>query len=187
MKRFVLLVAALLLSVQAAALELDVVLEQAMVEPPARVAFREERHNALFAEPLRLTGFLEYLEAGELRKVVETPFEEAFHVRSEHIEIARGGEVEILPIRKSRALRIMLGGIEAIIAGDTEQIGKVFTHELSGSASDWTLRLTPRSKRTAKQLTALTVTGGERVTSIRFDLGDGEWHLMELLPAAVEQ
>ena len=60
-------------------------------------------------------------------------------------------------------------------------------HELSGTASDWTLRLTPRSKRAAKQLEALTVTGGATVTSIRFDLGGGEWHLMELLPAAVER
>lgn len=175
-------IAILLLSGNAAALELRAVLERAMVTPPARVEFREERHNAMFAEPLRLTGFLEYLEDGELRKVVETPFEEAFHVRSDSIEIERGGETDVLPIRQSRSLKVMLGGIEAILAGQIDRIESVFTYELSGVESDWSLQLTPRSRRVAKQLKALTVTGdGDTVTSIHFDLGDGEWHRMELL------
>ncbi|MDH3620198.1 MAG: hypothetical protein OES93_15050 [Gammaproteobacteria bacterium] len=188
MRRLLFTATTLLLSANAAALELESILERAMVTPPARVGFQEERHNALFEEPLRLTGYLEYLEDGELRKVIETPFAEAFHVRSDHVEIERDGETQVLPIRKSRSLKVMLGGIEAILAGDTERIGKVFVHELSGTESDWSMRLTPRSKRVARQLTALTVTGGgDAVTGIRFDLGNGEWHQMELLPDPTEQ
>lgn len=153
-----------------------------MVTPPARVAFREERHNSMFAESLELTGFLEYLENGELRKIVETPFAETFHVRSDRVEIERAGETQVLPINKSRALKTMLGGIEAILAGQTERLEKVFSYELSGAESDWSLRLTPRSRRIAKQLESLTVTGDlQVVTSIRFELSGGEWHRMELL------
>lgn len=178
----------LLLSGNAAALELQAVLERTMVAPPARVGFREERHNAMFAEPLRLTGFLEYLENGELRKVVETPFEEAFHVRSDSIEVERDGDVQTLPIRKSRSLRVMLDGIEAILAGRTDHIEKIFTYELSGADSDWSLRLAPRSRRIARQLNSLIVTGdSEAVRSIRFELSGGEWHQMELLQEAAQQ
>lgn len=166
----------------AAGLELDAVLERAMVTPPARVRFSEKRSNALFAETFELTGYLEYLEGGQLRKVIETPFEESFLVREDRVEIERHGETRILPINRSRAMKAMLGGIEAILAGETGRLEKAFHYELTGSESQWALRLTPRSRRLQKQLERLTVEGDdESVTSIRFELQGGEWHLMEIL------
>ena len=71
------------LPVFAANMELRDVLERTAVTPPARVSFTEERHNEMFANPLVLTGYLEYLEDGELRKIVETPFEERFYIKSD--------------------------------------------------------------------------------------------------------
>ena len=81
-------------------LDLDTVLRNIAVAPPARVGFREERHNPLLKEPMVLTGYLEYLEAGRLRKVIETPFEEAFLVDADQIEIERNGEIQKLPLKK---------------------------------------------------------------------------------------
>ena len=188
MKRFLIASMFLLLSGNVAALELQAVLERTMVKPPARVDFREERFNAMFAESLVLTGFLEYLEEGQLRKVVETPFEESFLVRRDRIEIERDGETKVLPINKSRSLKTMLGGIEAILAGQTERLEGVFNYELTGAETDWSLQLTPRSRRIAKQLKGLTVKGNDQaVTSIRFDLEGGEWHLMEIQKDIAEQ
>ena len=75
----------------------------------------------------------------------------------------------------------MLGGIEAILAGQTEQLEKLFRYELTGEDDAWSLQLTPKSRRAAKQLQSLTVTGDmEAVTSIRIDLAGGEQHLMEI-------
>lgn len=165
----------------AAALDLQTILERTMVTPPARVAYREERHNRMLEEALVLTGYLEYLDDGQLRKVVETPFEEAFLVRSDRVEIERDGETRVLSLSKSRSLKTMLGGIEAILAGKSELLEKIFDYELTGAEDDWSLRLQPRSRRVARQLSALTVKGdAESVTTIRFDLSDGEWHLMEI-------
>ena len=178
----------LLLSGNATALELQSVLERSMVTPPARVGFREERFNEMFAESLVLTGFFEYPEEGQLRKVVETPFKEAFFVRRDRIEVEREGETKVLPINKSRSLKTMLGGIEAILAGQTERLEKVFSYELTGTETDWVLQLKPRSRRIAKQLEGLTVKGdGQSITSIRFDLQGGEWHLMEIGKGPAEQ
>jgi len=165
----------------ALALDLQSILERTMVTPPARVTFREERHNRMLAEPLVLTGYLEYLEAGQLRKVVAHPCEEAFLVRADRVEIERNGETRVLSLSKSRSLKTMLEGIEAILGGGTERLEKVFDYELTGIESDWSLRLQPRSRRMARQLAGLTVHGnGESVTAIRFDLAGGEWHLMEI-------
>ena len=163
------------------ALELQAVLDQTAISAPSRVEFREVRHNKLLKDDLVIAGYLEYLQNGTLRKVVEVPFSEAYLINGDTIEIERDGELQTLSLKKSRSLQTMLGGIEAILAGETEQIQKVFHSELSGAEDNWSLQLRPRSKRIAKQLKALTVMGNaESITSIRFDLKDGEWHQMEM-------
>ena len=166
-------------------LSIEAVLDRTTITPPSRVGFREVRHNQMLKDNLVMTGYLEYLEAGSLRKVIETPFEEAYLIRSDRIEIDRRGVTKTLSLRKSRTLRTMLGGIEAILAGETEQLALVFDYELSGVEEDWSLQLLPRSKKMVKQVTSLTVTGDlESVTAIRFDLKDGEWHNMEIIQAS---
>jgi len=177
--------AALLLSVAATTgwpLELAAVLENTTVTPPARVQFREERHNSTLSQPLVLTGYLEYLEEGRLRKVVETPFSESFLVDGDRIEFSRDGQVRSVALGRSKALQSMLAGIEAILAGRTDELSAVFDYELSGTATAWTLQLKPRSRRLSQHLNGLQVSGDEMsVASIRFDLKDDEWHLLEIL------
>ena len=179
------LLPALLLSVAATTgwpLELATVLENTTVTPPARVQFREERHNSMLSQPLVLTGYLEYLEEGRLRKVVETPFSESFLVDGDRIEFSRDGQVRSVALGRSKALQSMLAGIEAILAGRTDELSAVFDYELSGTATAWTLQLKPRSRRLAQHLNGLQVSGDEMsVASIRFDLKDDEWHLLEIL------
>jgi len=162
-------------------LDLQTVLARTTITPPSRVDFREVRHNRLLKDDLVITGFLEYLQEGSLRKVIESPFAEAYLIQDNRIEIDRAGVTKTLSLNKSRSLRTMLGGIEAILAGQTDQLTSVFHSELSGVDDDWSLQLRPRSRRIAKQLTSLTVTGNrESITTIRFDLKDGEWHYMEI-------
>ena len=163
-------------------LELQEILDNTMITPPARIGFREERHNKMLKEALVLTGYLEYLEKGRLRKVIETPFQEALLIEVDRIVIERDGKTRTLPLSKSRSLKTMLGGIEAILAGQTDRLLHVFSYELDGTDSAWSMVLKPHSRRIARQLRALVVTGNYgSVTSIRFDLKDGEWHLMEIL------
>jgi hypothetical protein len=160
------------------------VLENTAVAPPASVEFREVRHNPLFKEPMVLTGYLEYIKAGRLRKVVETPFEEAFLIDTDHIEMERNGKIRKLSLNKSKFLKVMLGGIEAILAGQSEHLTSVFSYELSGTSNSWSLRLKPLSRSASVHLKSLLVTGNkDSLTSIRFDLRDGEWHLMEIIAA----
>ena len=171
----------MLASAPADSLELQAILDKTTISAPSRVEFREVRYNRLLKDPLIFSGYLEYLQDGSLRKVIEVPFHEAYLVSGDTIQIERDGEVQTLSLKKSRSLRTMLGGIEAILAGETAQIEKVFHSELSGAENDWTLLLRPRSSRIAKQLNALTVVGNEEsIMSIRFDLQDGERHEMEI-------
>jgi hypothetical protein len=177
----------LLCSSCAWSLELKTVLDNTAVTPPARVEFREERYNPMLKEPILLSGYLEYLESGHLRKVVETPFEEAFLITEGYIEIERDGETRRLSVGKSKLIRAMLGGIEAILAGQADKLDSLFRYELSGTEDCWSLHLEPLSRKIARQLKSMLVQGDEHSThSIRLDLKDGEWSLMEISPAEVQ-
>ena len=184
-----LLGASLLLAAPCAwSLDLDTILENTAVTPPNRVGFREERHDPILKEPMVLTGHLEYLSAGVLRKVIETPFEEAFLVESDRIIIERNGETHSLAVKRSRSLRTILDAIEAILSGESEKLESVFNYELSGTHDAWSVQLTPISRRIARQLTAMQVNGDDQsVTSIRINLEGGEWHIMDILRNDIEQ
>ena len=129
-----------------------------------------------------LTGYLEYIEAGRLRKVVESPFKEAFLIDADHIEVTRDGKIRKLSLNRNKFLKTMLGGIKAILAGQAEYLTSVFSYELAGTISSWSLRLKPISASASRHLTSLLITGDDTsVTSIRFELKEGEWHLMEIM------
>lgn len=181
----VFLVIWLLFSGAAFALELDDVMDQVRVEPPNRVAFREERFNPLLQEPLVLTGFLEYPERGHLVKRVETPFHESMQVDGDEVEISRDGKKRRLSLKNRKPMLIMLQSIESLLSGQAEALAENFETGLSGCVDDWQLQLVPRSRRLARQLQSMTVKGnGESVTSILFQMDNGDWQRLEILPPA---
>lgn len=167
--------------------DLNTVFENTAIAAPARVGFREERFNPMLKEPIVLTGYLEYIKPGYLRKVIETPFEESFLIADDHIEIVQAGKTRRLSLSKSKPIRAMLGGIEAILAGQTERLASLFHYELTGTQYSWSLSLKPRSKRIASHLTSMLVKGDENaMSSIRIDMKNGEWSLMEIVHNEIE-
>jgi len=179
---------ALLFSIQPAqALDLRAVMENTAVAPPAQVGFQEERHNPIFDEPMLLTGRLEYLASGTLRKIIETPFEEDILIEAGHVVVARDGETRKLALNRSRALKTILGAIEAILSGNSDELEAVFHCELSGTDDAWALQMTPISRSVARRITRLEVRGDDQsVTSIRINLQDDEWHLMSITRNSLE-
>jgi len=171
----------------ASSTELSEILEIARVSPPARVAFREERHNPMFESPLLIEGFLEYLGPGVLGKVIESPFQEAFSIQAGEISMIRDGETRRLPVKRSKALETMLSAFEALLSGDAEHLETVFDYEVSGELSDWTIDLQPKSRRIREHLSSLRLSGDDTgISKIFIDLSDGEWHIMNIqheLPA----
>ena len=162
-------------------------MENSAVTAPSRVNFREERHNPMLKEPIVLTGYLEYLKPGYLRKAIETPVKESFLVTDDYIEINRDGKIRRLPMSKSKPIRAMLGGIEAILAGQPDKLESMFHSDLSGTSGSWVLSLKPRSKRIASHLTGMLVKGDDKaLLSIRTDMKNNEWSLMEILPNEAE-
>ena len=168
-------------------LELKVVLGNTAVTPPAHVGFREERHNPMLKEPMILEGYLEYLKPGQLRKVIEAPFSESFLITEDFIEIERHAKTRRLSMSKSKPIRAMLEGIEAILAGRTDKLVSLFRYELSGTSCSWSVRLEPLSSKVSAHLTSMLVKGDESsVNSIRMEMKGGEWSLIEITDSEAE-
>lgn len=164
-------------------IDLQALLAESATAPPRTVGFREERHNPMLREPLVLTGTLEYLGPGVLRKTIESPFQEAYLVEPDQITISRNGQQEVLKGRQGRMIATFLSGIEALLAGDPDRLKESFHYRTEGTSADWTLILEPRAARLARYLAGMRVEGaGGTIESIRIDLDEEEWHDMQLLP-----
>ena len=169
------------------AADIETVLNSVAVSPPARVEFIELRNNPLFEEPMELTGYLEYLAPGKMRKVIQSPFNESYLVDQDHVAVERDGNVRKLPTRAARSLQSMLSGLEAMLSGDRDMLEKDFEYDLQGCIQNWTLSMQPRSKKVSRRLSGLVVRGDDaRVHSIRVDLPGDEWHSMQLLDTATQ-
>ena len=169
------------LSSPARSADLATILAGTAVQPPAEIGFREERHNPMFREPMVLAGRLEYLDAGVLRKVVEFPFAEDILVEDNRVAVTRDGKTRKLSLNRSRALKTILGAIEAVLAGDQARLEESFQCDVTGPIDAWSLQMTPLAKSVARRLTAIEVTGNEQaVTSIRISLPNDEWHQMQI-------
>jgi len=152
------------------------------IDPPGSVRFREERHNPMFSEPLVLTGSLEYLGPGVIRKNIESPFQESYLIEPGQVTVVKNNREEVLPTRQGKMISAMLGGIEALLAGDHDSIEEAFEIDLSGTMASWTLDLTPRSKRLRKYINSIEIAGNEiSFQTLRIDLDDEEWHLMQII------
>lgn len=183
MKRLALMLALWLVLpvVLADELELAAVIANVAVQPPARIAFEEQRHSSLLKQPLLLTGYLEYLSAGSLQKTIDTPFQESVLIDRKSIEVSRDGRSRRLSLKANVMMQTMLGGIEALLAGDTASLEKHFVLSLQGEPGAWRLQLIPRAQRVAKQLQYLQVSGdAQRVHTILIQFDEQDWQQMNL-------
>lgn len=170
-------------SPEASDFDLASVLSEISVTPPAQVRFREERHNPMLNDPLVLTGFLEYLGPGRVNKTVESPFQESYQIDQDEIRVEREGKERTLSLRNNQMMKTLLGGIEAVLAGDAERLDAIFSHQLTGNPGSWVLELTPRSSRVARHLAGLRIEGGSKTLySMRVNFDEKEWQLMVFLP-----
>lgn len=169
------------------AADIEAVLKNVAVSPPARVEFIEQRNNPLFENPMKLTGYLEYLAPGKMRKVIQSPFNESYLVDDDYVAVERDGSVRKLSTRSARSLQSMLSGLEAMLSGDRDMLEKDFEYDLQGCIQHWTLSMQPRSKKVSRRLSGLVVSGDDdRVNSIRVNLPGDEWHSMQLLYTAAQ-
>ena len=75
----------------------------------------------------------------------------------------------------------MLSAFESLLSGNAERLENVFDCEVSGEPRDWKIDLQPKSRRIRDHMANLRLSGDDAgVNKIFIDLGDGEWHVMNI-------
>lgn len=128
--------------------------------PPSRSAYYERRESPLLEGALEFEGELERPSAGVLVKRIDAPYRETARIEGEEVVVERDDRpARRFSLRRAPELRALTAGIEAVLGGDLALLQRHFTLAIEGSASAWTLRLTPLDRRLARKVEHLHFRG----------------------------
>lgn len=146
--------------------------------------FEEERQLSALAEPIVLSGRLQFKAPDRLVKVVETPLREGYVLEGGTLAIERDGEVRSLDIDAHPALRAMAEAFRATLAGDLAGLRRHF--EVRFSESDdagWSLELIPLDERVLAHVERVILQGrGAQLLRATTHEHGGDQSDMRILP-----
>ena len=148
-----------------------------------RAEFREERKLAMLREPVRASGWLEYLAPGYFRKSVTGPVrsETVFDGERLWVVFPDEGVAEVYSGRAQRAVVDSLAGVAAVWApGD---LMRRFEAECTREGEGYVLRLRPRSRslRRALERVVLRLSGELRLVEVVLEGPDKSFSRIEIL------
>jgi hypothetical protein len=150
----------------------------ASIETPrdVPVPYVELRMTPLFAEPVELSGYVEFDQAGVLTKAILEPFQELVSISESELRVSRGTEEESFPVKKGGDIWFIYMSLRDLLDGNLEGIENYYTVTSKRDGDDWELLLLPISGRAQAQIKSMTVNGsGGILESIRIVYGLNNW------------
>jgi hypothetical protein len=151
------------------------------------VAFEETTYSSLLTEPLKARGVLRFIPPERLEKIITTPFNERYLVEGDRVSFAseRKKVNRTVSLEEYPALRSFVEAFRSTLAGDLEQLRKVYEVTMEGNPSAWTLLLRPREPSGKSVVDYILLTGSEgRVATIAIRSPDGDRSVMTLVHGA---
>jgi hypothetical protein len=185
-RRLLALLAPLLISTPAAALDADALIAKLARPAPASIAFTEVRVSTLLREPLVVAGELEFSGPASLDRHVRKPYREDTAIRGESVRVEREGEQpRSFALKRAPELRGLLTGFSSLLTGDVPGLKRSFEVQAQGTEQSWTLQLVPLDARARRRLQKIEIAGHD-TTPRCFSLlnGDGGASVMVLGEAA---
>ena len=146
--------------------------------------FTEEKHNAVLARPLLLSGRLSYVRGGRVVRTVFAPNEERLIVEGDTLTVentARG--TQTLSLRNYPAAWAFVEGFRATLAGDLPTLERFYRTDFSGNLSSWSLQLVLREEEMARYVESITFRGRRStITAIQVAESGGGRSLMKITP-----
>ncbi len=151
------------------------------------VEFVETTYSSLLTEPLRARGVLRFIPPARLEKIITVPFDERYVVEDDRVSFAsqRRKVNRTVSLEEYPALRSFVEAFRSSLAGDLEQLRKVYEVTMEGNPAKWTLLLRPREPSGKSVVDYILLTGSEgRVATIAIRSADGDRSVMRLLHGA---
>lgn len=130
-------------------------------QPPTHTAFAEARFSSLLDRALVLKGELAWQGGNRLERKVTRPYSERTQIDGNQVSVTRKGHgTRHFSLNRAPAMKALLEGLLAVLAGNPRHLRGVFNATLQGrSSAYWTLLLVPHSPKLAHQLKGLALDG----------------------------
>ncbi|WP_430388809.1 LolA family protein [Dyella sp. 20L07] len=139
-----------------------------------RAEFTQSRENPALSQAQISQGQLVFVAGHGLLWQVSEPYRETLALTGSrtariddqgHLLVVRGGDRGVAQVSQM---------LQSMLAGNPDDALRQFDVEPKGTATQWTLRFTPRQQRMANVLRAIELNGDQFLQGIRIEMQSGE-------------
>ena len=147
--------------------------------------FTEQRYVRGFDGPLGSSGTLSFAAPDRLARRTLQPRPELMAVEGNTLTLARGGRTRTVALDSMPELLGMVEALRGTLSGDAPVLQRYFKGQVSGSADQWALDLTPQDERLAAQVRSVRITGrASEVRGVEMEFVGGDRSVMTIVPGA---
>ena len=147
----------------------------------SRARYSEVRRVAVLQKPLHLSGTLLYARPARLEKRQTLPFEEVMSVDGDWLTVEREGKTRRIALHSSPLIAALVESLRATLAGDREELERLYSVRVEGTRRRWTLALTPREVEVAGVVKSIVIAGsGSRIVRIEILEPGGDGSVMTI-------
>lgn len=169
----------------AAGFDLGALMSLLAQQRSGQARYTELRHVQGLDQPLASSGTLSFVAPDRFVRDQERPRYETFEVVGNTVRVTRNDRSRTMPLDGTPEMAAIVEAVRGTLTGDATRLQRWFAPALSGSAADWTLRLTPRDPQLAAQVQTLVITGREReLRRVEVQLVGGDRSEMTIEPIA---
>ncbi|MBF8764775.1 outer membrane lipoprotein carrier protein LolA [Pseudomonas sp. xss_4] len=170
--------AVLIVSPLSAAFDLDDLQRQLSAPAVVKGPFIQEKHLRALPQPLLSEGEFVLARDHGLLWMLHTPLRQNYRIDAQGIARRDPSGWQVLPSRSAGAQQNQL--FFAVLQGDSTGLQRDFELALSGDATQWQLRLTPRSLLLKQIFSRIDISGGRFVQRIELSETQGDSTVLRL-------
>ncbi|MBA5705853.1 outer membrane lipoprotein carrier protein LolA [Pseudomonas fulva] len=170
--------AVLIVSPLSAAFDLDDLQRQLSEPAVVKGPFIQEKHLRALPQPLLSEGEFVLARDHGLLWILHTPLRQDYRIDAQGIARRDPSGWQVLPSRSAGAQQNQL--FFAVLQGDSTGLQRDFELVLSGDATQWQLRLTPRSLLLKQIFSRIDISGGRFVQRIELSETQGDSTVLRL-------
>lgn len=152
---------------QAHALELNELLHLFSQKKHSTVDFSEEKYASFLDEPIKSSGYMEFIAPNKLHKFILKPEKISQKIMANELEIINANETHIVDMDEHPEFSIILRAIINVLAGDQAALKKDFKIIFENKESGWQLFLSPHDSYISGYVESIKMEGNKnRISQI---------------------
>ena len=147
------------------ALELKELLHLFSQTKHSAVDFSEEKYASFLDEPIKSSGYMEFIAPNTLHKVILKPEIISQKINANELEIISTNETYIVDLDEHPEFSIILKAIINVLAGDQTALKKDFKIIFKQKEAGWTLLLSPHDSYISGHIESIKMVGNKNMIS----------------------